>query len=149
MRRFLMSVTVMVLGLGTAGNARAEVIVRVLLRHPAEDEEGGPRLVLGEQRQQPADTARDARGPSDPVCREDPRRERRHLEVFLNVDGEVMPSHDDYWCNGCAPRRRFAACRGGATPAVPNELRVLRGRAYADDVVSTLTISWTQRAMRS
>src|SRR3989442_15882495 len=32
------------------------------------------------------------------------------------------------WCNGCAPRRRFSACRGDATPAVTNGLRVLRWR---------------------
>src|SRR3989449_8149508 len=59
--------------------------------HPAEDEEGGARAVLGEQREEAAHVGDHAPRDALPVGPVDDLRVSVRLEVLLDVDGERVP----------------------------------------------------------
>jgi len=63
---------------------------RVPLGDPPQDEEGRPRSVGGEQFEQRTDAAIDSTLEAVPIRSSDVRLERRHLEVLLDIDGEVV-----------------------------------------------------------
>src|SRR2546430_7199076 len=67
--------------------------IRMPLRHPADDEERGPRLVPREHVEQAIHAADDPGLETIPIGTTHARFKRRHLEILFDVDSEVMPDH--------------------------------------------------------
>ena len=72
------------------------------LRHPADHEERAPGLVARQQIEQPGQALSEAGFEATPIAARHARFERRHLEVFFDVDGEMVLDHMGVGCNACA-----------------------------------------------
>jgi len=104
--------------------------IRLALRHPPDDEERGASLVTREQLEQPFHAADDARFEPIPIGATEPRFERRHLEVLLDVDGKVMSDHTTRGCNACAHRsgQELRPYDSGHTTTALRQRNAARGR---------------------
>ena len=78
--------------------------VRVTLGNPTQGEEGGPGVVLGQQREDAVDVALDPAFTPIPITSTDVGRHRRDLKIVFDVDGqrvgEFRGQHGGYFAVG-------------------------------------------------